>query len=250
MSASDCCLKGFEWDGTPTGRVGKLGNNDVYIAGDNSDVAVMLIHDLFGWTFPNLRILADHYAREANVTVYLPDFFGGAILSFENIIAGRFDLIDIPNFMKENGREIREPEIFECARALRLSYKKVGAIGFCYGGWAVFRLGAKEHQPRLVDCISMGHPTWLTKKDIDEVAVPLQVLAPETDRMYSPELKLHTFETIQKLGLPLDYHHFPGVEHGCLVRGDARHQGEREAMTRAKNAAVGWFKQCLFDSEA
>ncbi|PGH31415.1 esterase/lipase [[Emmonsia] crescens] len=248
MSASSCCVKGFEWDGAPTGRVGKLGKNDVYIAGDNPDVAVMIIHDLFGWTFPNLRILADHYAREANVTVYLPDFFGGLVLSFENIIADRFDLLDLPNLMKKNSREIREPEIFECARALRQTHKKVGAIGFCYGGWAVFRLGAKEHQPPLVDCISTGHPTFLTKKDIDEVAVPVQVLAPETDHMYTPELKTYTFETIQKLGLPLDYQYFPGVEHGCLIRGDARHQGEREAMARAKNAAVDWFKQCLFDS--
>ncbi|OAX79248.1 hypothetical protein ACJ72_06435 [Emergomyces africanus] len=248
MSVSSCCLKGFEWDGTPTGRIGKLSNNDAYIAGDNPDMVVMLIHDLFGWTFPNLRILADHYAREANVTVYLPDFFGGRVLSFEDIIAGRFDQLDIPSFMKQNAREIREPEIFECGKALRQTYKKVGAIGFCYGAWAVFRLGAKEHQPPLVDFISMAHPTFLTKKDIDEVAVPVQVLAAETDRMYPPELKMHTFETIQKLGLPFDYQHFPGVEHGCFIRGDAGRKGEREAMARAKNAAIDWFRHCLFDS--
>ncbi|OJD23197.1 hypothetical protein ACJ73_05454 [Blastomyces percursus] len=214
------------------GWVGKLGNNDAYITGDNPDVAVMLIHDLIGWTFPNLRILADHYAREANVAVYLPDFFGGVILSVENVIVNRFDLLDLPNFVKQNGRDMREPEIFECARDLRQTYKKVGAIGFCYGGWAVFRLGAKEHHPPLVDCIV---------PDIDEVAVPVQVLAPENRSHVSTR-------TQNKLGLPLDYLHFPGVEHGCFVRGDDRHQEERDAMTRAKNAAVGWFKQCLFDS--
>ncbi|KGQ02047.1 hypothetical protein PAAG_11225 [Paracoccidioides lutzii Pb01] len=108
--------------------------------------------------------------------------------------------------MKNNSREIREPEIFACAKALRQkSYKKVGAIGFCYGGWAVFRLGAKGHQPPLIDCISTGHPMLLTKKDIEEVAVPVQILAPEIDQLYTPEMKQFTCETVRKLGLPLDY---------------------------------------------
>lgn len=33
----------------------------------------MIIHDLFGWTFPNTQILADHFAEEVNATVYIPD---------------------------------------------------------------------------------------------------------------------------------------------------------------------------------
>ncbi|KAL2075695.1 hypothetical protein VTL71DRAFT_638 [Oculimacula yallundae] len=248
MSVSSCCLKGFGWDGTPTGSIGKLANNDTYITGSNPDVAILLIHDLFSWNFPNIRLLADHYAREANATVYLPDFFGGESLPSGPIASNSWHLIDVPSFIAKNTREIREPEIFDCARALREKYKKIGAVGFCYGGWAVFRLGAKEHQPPLVDCISAGHPTFLTKKDIDEVAVPVQLLAPEIDAVFTAELKLHSFETIMKLGVPFDYQHFPGVEHACFVRGDLDHVGEREAMVRGKNAAVWWFKQYLFDS--
>jgi dienelactone hydrolase len=248
MSVSSCCLKGFEWKGAPAGRIGKLANNEAYITGDNPDVAVMIIHDLLGWTFPNVRLLADHYAREANATVYVPNFFGGEALPFGPIINGNWHEIDVPGFVKKNSREIREPEIFDCARALRQKFKKVGGVGFCYGGWAVFRLGAKEHQPPLVDCITVGHPSLLTKKDIDEVAVPVQILAPEIDPVYTAELKTHSFETITKLGVPFDYQHFPGVEHACFVRGDNKKVGEREAMARGKNAAVSWFGQFLHDS--
>ena len=248
MSVAPCCVQGFEWDGTPTGTIGKLANNDTYITGNNPDVAVLVIHDLLSWNFHNLRLLADHYARETNATVYLPDFFGGESLAAGPILANRFHELDIPSFVAKNSREIREPEIFDCARALREKYKKIGAVGFCFGGWAVFRLGAKEHQPPLVDCISAGHPTWLTKKDIDEVAVPVQILAPEIDSQFTAELKLHSFETILKLGIPFDYQHFPGVEHACFTRGDEKHAGEREAMVRGKNAAVWWFKQFLFNS--
>ncbi len=248
MSISSCCLQGFEWNGEPTGRLGKLANNSAYVTGTNPSAAVLFVHDLFSWSFPNARLLADHYAREANVTVYIPDFFGGEALPLEPMLASRWGEIDGAGFMKKNSRQIREPEIFECARALREKYKKVGAVGYCYGGWAVFRLGAKEHQPPLVDCITTGHPSLLTKLDIDEVAVPVQILAPEIDPVFTAELKNHSFQTIMKLGIPFDYQHFPGVEHACFIRGDDKKAGEREAMGRGKNAAVSWFKQFLSDS--
>ncbi|KIX06661.1 uncharacterized protein Z518_04637 [Rhinocladiella mackenziei CBS 650.93] len=245
MSVSPCCLKGFAWEGTPAGRIEKLANIDVYVTGESSERAVLIVHDLLGWTFPNVRLLADHYGREADATVYVPDFFGGEVLPFEAINQGHWHEIDLAGFMKNNSRDARQPEIFEFDKALRGKYQKVGAVGFCYGGWAVFRLGAKEHQPPLVDCITAGHPSLLTKKDIDEVAGPVQLLAPEFDPVFTAELKTYSFETIQKLGLPLDYQYFPGMEHAFLVRGDPEKAGERDAMVRGKNAAVAWLRQFL-----
>ncbi|KAI1371354.1 dienelactone hydrolase family protein [Hypoxylon crocopeplum] len=247
MSFSSCCLKAFEWSGTPIGKAGKLGDNDAYITGDNADVAILIVHDILGWTFPNSRLIADHFAREANATVYLPDFFAGEIVDPVPVLAGDFSKVDLPAFGMRHGRHIREAEIFAAAKALRAKYKKVGAIGYCYGGWAVFRLGAKEHNPPLVDCISTGHPSLLSTKDIDEVAVPVQILAPEYDPTYTAEIKAHTFATIPTLGIEFDYRHFPGVEHGGLVRGNEQKPGERLAMARAKNAAVGWFNQFLHE---
>ncbi len=240
-----CCLKGFKWNGTPTGRVGKLGNNDAYITGDNPDAAVLYIHDILGWSFTNARLLADHFAAEAGVTVYVPDFFAGEVVPFELVLSGQFDKIDLPGLLGRNTREIREPEIFDCARALREKYKTVGAVGYCYGAWAAYRLGAKEHQPPLVDFITAAQPAFLTKKDIDEVAVPVQMLAPEIDEHYTLELKSYTFETLMKLNLPFDYQHLPKVVHGCLSRGDEKIPGDREAMLRGKNAAVSWFREFL-----
>jgi len=70
---ASCCLSGFQWDGTPTGAEDAIANNKAYVAGDNSDVAVLVIADLFGWTFINERLLCDHYAAEVGATVYMPD---------------------------------------------------------------------------------------------------------------------------------------------------------------------------------
>lgn len=72
---SECCKSGFKWTGSPEGKEGTLANNKAYITGSNKDAAVLIVHDVFGWTLPNARILADHYAKEANTTVYLPDLY-------------------------------------------------------------------------------------------------------------------------------------------------------------------------------
>lgn len=71
--AGECCLKGFRWNGETRGREDKLESQSCYVTGENSDAAVMIVTDLYGWTFPNIRLLADHYAEEAGVTVYIPD---------------------------------------------------------------------------------------------------------------------------------------------------------------------------------
>lgn len=244
MSTSKCCYQGFEWEGTPTGQISKLANNDVYIAGDSnaSDIAILYVADMFGWTFKNNRLLADHIAREVGATVYVPDFFAGEVVDSELLINDQWDKIDLAGFGYRHRREVREPEIFECARALRQQYKKLGAVGYCFGGWAGFRLGGAS---KLVDVVSVGHPSLLTKEDIDGITVPVQVLAPEIDPVYTPELKLHTFQTVPARGVPLDYQHFPGVVHACLVRGDERKPGEQAAMIRGKNALVAWQSQFL-----
>ena len=73
MSLSQCCVTGFRWEGSPKGKEETFSNNKTYVTGSNKSVAVLIVHDIFGWTLTNTRLLADHYAEEADVTVYLPD---------------------------------------------------------------------------------------------------------------------------------------------------------------------------------
>ena len=41
-----------------------------------------------------------------------------------------------------------------------------------------------------MDCISTAHPSWLTEEEIEGVGVPVQILAPEIDPVFTPELKV------------------------------------------------------------
>lgn len=71
--ACENCKTGFAWGGKPSGSESKIANNDTYVTGTAKDAAVFIITDLYGWKFTNVRLLADHFAKEANATVYLPD---------------------------------------------------------------------------------------------------------------------------------------------------------------------------------
>ncbi|KAK3172115.1 hypothetical protein OEA41_004200 [Lepraria neglecta] len=72
--------------------------------------------------------------------------FGGEFVSTETVDdEKKREAFHWMEFIGRNNKEKRFPEISGCAKALKRDhgFKEVGAIGFCYGGWAVFQLGAK-----------------------------------------------------------------------------------------------------------
>jgi len=125
---------------------------------------------------------------------------------------------------------------------LKSEYPKVGAIGYCYGGWAVFQLGA---DPSLIDAVSTAHPTLLTKEEIDAIKVPVQILSAETDQSYTEELKEYSNKIIPTLGVPYEYVYFPGLVHGFAARGDENNKLQKHGLEKAKNNAVTFFKEFL-----
>lgn len=176
--------------------------------------------------------------------------FGGEVLD-PNMLAdlSRWGEFDIVAWGKRNSKENRWPSILAAAKALRAKYPRTAVIGFCFGGWSSFKLGSKELNPPggepLVNCISAGHPTWLTKEEIDDVGVPVQLVAPEIDPVFTPEMKEYAWKNITAKGIPLDYQHFPGVEHAFCTRGNPADERERRAMERAKRYQAAWAKEWL-----
>lgn len=198
---------------------------------------------------------------------------GGEVVAPEALGSGKFDL---PAFIGRNSKELRFPEIETCIKSLKQEqgFKKLGVIGFCWGGWAAFQLGAKgmyirttpliapKYQPHavlhrnmtdsgpnqgknLVDCISIAHPSLATKEDVDAVSVPVQIIAPEHDPQWTPELREYANSVIPSLNLEYDYQYFPGSAHGFAIRSDPNDAKQKKAFERAKNVAVAWFAQFL-----
>ena len=150
--------------------------------------------------------------------------------------------------MQRHAKDIRRDSIFAAAREIRKNHKYVGASGYCYGGWACFNLGAKEHNPPgkpLVDCITTAHPSAVTKEEIESLAVPTQLIIPEHEPAFTPDLREHAQKIIPSLNLPYEYLYFPGVQHGFAAKGDPKDPVQKAAMARAMQAAAYWFKLWL-----
>jgi len=155
----------------------------------------------------------------------------------------KMKLFDLHGFLARNSKDIRRPEIFACAKILRSEYQKVGAIGYCYGGWGCVELAAKGND--IVDCITLAHPTFVLTSDIDNLAVPTQIIAPEVDNQLTPELKEYCNKVIPTLGIQYRYDYYPGLRHGFASRGDPTNATQKDGLERAKNAAVSWFNEFL-----
>ena len=88
---SSCCTSGFSWHGHPQGHESKIFDHDVYIAGEDDeekDVAILFLHDIFGWTFGNNRLLADHFAKEVGGRVFVVDLW--VVFFFRCFLEGVF----------------------------------------------------------------------------------------------------------------------------------------------------------------
>lgn len=154
----------------------------------------------------------------------------------------RAKAFDIGAWLGRHGKEKRWPQVKACAQALKAQYPKVAAIGYCWGGWACFHLGA---DPTLIDAISTAHPAMLENADFDNVKVPVQLIAPADDFTFSPELKQYSFEALPKTGVQWEYVHFAGFKHGFASRGDPSNPSQKSGLERAKRCAVNFFNEFL-----
>lgn len=112
---------------------------------------------------------------------------------------------DAQAFIARHSKQIRWPAIEESARAIRAKHENVGAIGYCYGAWAVLRLGAGANGSGIVKCVSIAHPSLIEKEEIDALAVPTQILAPEHDPVFTQDLKDYSNSKIPTLGVDYNY---------------------------------------------
>lgn len=241
--ACEDCKKGFKWDGEAIGKEATLNDAKAYVTGDSKDAAILIITDIFGWTLPNIRLLADHYAEETKSTVYIPDVFDGEVIDPMALRdPEKAKNFDVMAFIGRHNKELRWPQIKAAAQTLKSQYKKVIAVGFCYGGWGCFKLAA---DPSLIDAISTAHPSLLDKSEIEGAKVPVQVIAPENDMAYTEELKKYTLETLPKLNINWEYIHFAGLTHGFAVRGDPNNPTTMNGFMKAKRNVVTFANEYL-----
>ncbi|XP_007953990.1 carboxymethylenebutenolidase homolog [Orycteropus afer afer] len=100
--------------------------------------AVIVIQDIFGWQLPNTRYMADMIAANGYTTI-VPDFFVG-----QEPWHPSDDWSTFPEWLKTRNARKVDKEVDATLKYLRLhcGARKLGLVGFCWGGVAVHHLMA------------------------------------------------------------------------------------------------------------
>ena len=75
-----CCVGGRIDEGEPKGKVEEIGGVKCYVAESKTgskEFAVVIATDVFGYTLPNVRLIADSYAEQGYYCL-VPDMFQGS----------------------------------------------------------------------------------------------------------------------------------------------------------------------------
>ncbi|KAJ5138328.1 uncharacterized protein N7515_003176 [Penicillium bovifimosum] len=235
-----CCASGFRHEGTPAGETKDVNGVTTYITyptDKKTEKAVIFLPDIFG-IFPNSQILADEFANNGYLTV-IPDLFQGDQISVEDMNSGK---VDFPTWLPKHQPENVEPVIDSTIKYLRetLGVKKIGAVGYCFGGKYVCRyLNGK------IDVGYTAHPSFVTHEELGAIKGPLSIAAAEVDSIFTTQLRHESEDTLIKAAQPWQINLFSGVSHGFAVRADLSDPKQKWAKEQAFCQAVGWFNQYL-----
>ncbi|KZW03094.1 alpha/beta-hydrolase [Exidia glandulosa HHB12029] len=250
MSFCKDCIVAVRQDGTPTGRIEKIGGVDTYVAlpqGDYpKDKAILYLTDIFGIKFPNNQLLADDFARNG-FQVYMPDYLhddpvNDALFADPNWEINR-DWF--PTHMEEYTRPLLDAVIVGLKER---GITVFGATGYCFGGRYSLDLAFEN----LVHAIAITHPSAIsTPADFERLLstsrVPLLINSCEVDLMFPIEDQKKADEVLgggkYKWGYERTY--WEGCVHGFAVRGDMSDPLVKAGKEGAFKATVEWFIKYL-----
>ncbi|KAH8553747.1 dienelactone hydrolase [Umbelopsis sp. PMI_123] len=237
----ECCRRGAIRTGTPTGKEIMLAGLKTYFApaGNGKPVGALLyITDAMGWDVPNARLLADTYAADGNLDVYIPN-----ILDNDAIPAGAFSDPNKPFDLASWAQKIigLRPQhgsaCLDAVKELRSKYKKVAVTGYCFGGYYSILLA---HHDDLVDCAVASHPSLVAvPEDIERIKKPVFFVCAEVDQQLTDEKREAAKEILaKKPEAGCFFKLYPGTTHGFTVRPDP---DGVSASLAAKDATITWI---------
>ncbi|KAJ5961526.1 hypothetical protein N7501_006467 [Penicillium viridicatum] len=236
-----CCASGFKHEGAPTGELKNIDGVNTYIAypkDKNPEKAVIFVADIFG-IYVNAQLLADEFANNGYLTI-IPDIFQGDQISLSDMQSGK---VDLPSWLTNHQPANVEPVIESTIKYARetLGVKKIGAVGYCFGGKYVCR----SLKPGQIDVGYIAHPSFVTHEELGAIKGPLSIAAAETDSIFTTQLRHESEETLIKAAQPWQINLFSGVSHGFAVRADLSDPKQKWAKEQAFCQAVAWFNQYL-----
>ncbi|KAK5078697.1 hypothetical protein LTR51_000887 [Lithohypha guttulata] len=235
-----CCYKGVQHEGETIGRFEHMDDVEVYIS-ETSDKStehgILIITDVIGHRFKNVQLVADTFAKNGYF-VYMPDLFNG-----NPIPLNRPDDFDFPKWLSNYGTGVEDPIMEKSIKTMREKYgvKRVGAVGYCFGGKYVVRF----LKPGQIDVGYSAHPSFVQEDELKGIKGPFAISAAETDHIFPTEKRHRSEEILKEVGQPYQINLYSGVEHGFAVRGDPEKREVQYAKESAFLQALQWFEEHL-----
>jgi dienelactone hydrolase len=252
----------------------------------NPRATIVMFSDVFCLELPNNKLIADAYAKSGEYLVYLPDFSLGdpAPLSLADI-AIPVDLSKVGVFSKYTGIlmalpsyigwKMRHPEahttktcndFLATLRKETPNGRKIGMVGFCWGGKYAIRAGlassmislsdtenpGDDKKVPLVDAIVGLHPSQLViPDDVENLVVPVSIGWGEEDRGVKIE-QMDRIKAVHKTAADagkvvpeMEHKVYKPGRHGFAVRGNPDDPAERKCLEDSLTQVLDWFKRWL-----
>ncbi len=244
--SDSCCAptRGHIHSGTPKGSITTMVGIETYVTKTNNFTgkALILLTDYFGLPLVNSQLLADTFAEQGGLNVYMPDQFHGEPAPL-SILTGdtSFKLMEwLPQHPKQPTYDNTVALINELKQNHGVT--KIACIGYCWGGFTCFMLGATD----LVDAVAVAHPSRFDfPGDIERLKKPTLFLCAETDTQLTTEKRIQSEEILKNRTEGHKFVVYPGTEHGFAVRADVEDKVAANAAEDAKNQALDFFAKHL-----
>ncbi|TDL25399.1 alpha/beta-hydrolase [Rickenella mellea] len=229
---------GVRHEGTPEGRIEKIGGYDTYVAlpteGYPKDKAVLFFTDTFGVQLVDNQLLADDFARNG-FQVYMPDCFHGDAMPPDALNDDKE--FDPREWAEKHPPATIYPIVNAVVDALKdKGIKRFGALGYGYGALFVFGLAIKNVTHVSVVAHPAAHIAVIQKYKAVSHA-PLLINWCEVDQAFPLESQKAVDEIMGDGTFAPGYErtYWEGCEHGFAVRGDMNNP-------KVKAGKVGAFK--------
>ncbi|KAI8897993.1 dienelactone hydrolase [Globomyces pollinis-pini] len=269
MSSSIPCCSGIVNPGIPQGKEDSIAGINCYVSNNtptNSDTALIIATDVFGYKLSNPRIMCDSYAEATGFYSIVPDFFEGAELpesvmksvdTFKSDQSSYLDkafgfgnfVVQWPLFLLRNSATDSVNRIKKIIDTLKADkgIKKVVLVGYCWGG-AVGIFLAQE--PDYVDAVVSCHPgSFKIPGDVEKLIKPVYFVMAEKDFLISEAQANVIRDTLKKKdengGYPHLFKWYIGMEHGFAVRGDGSDPEVKKSTLDAFQTSVDFLREQL-----
>lgn len=240
---------------------------------------IVMYSDIFGLPLPNNKIIADAYAKSGEWLVYLPDFFEGdpvplkvadllipvdeakqsTLAKYTGILASALSFIMWMTRHKEAPTNKVCMDFLQALRRATPRSRKIGMVGFCWGGKYAIRAGLESNMIELegervplVDAAVGLHPSHLAvPQDVESLVVPVSYGWGVEDTAVSFEQKgkvenVHAKDRESGKKMPeMEHKVYKPGRHGFAVRGNPDDPQERACLEDSVTQVLDWFGRWL-----